>query len=92
MTRKTIDDLLREARSRLERLEPEEALAAQREGAMIVDTRSHDERVRHGVIPGFHRATDIVGGFTAWQEHGLPVSLAPEVKPNAVPGMGGPDE
>ena len=52
MTRKTIDDLLCEARSRLERLEPEEALAAQREGALIVDTRSHDERARHGVIPG----------------------------------------
>ena len=52
MTRKTIDDLLRESRSRLERLEPEEALEAQGEGALIVDTRSHDERARHGVIPG----------------------------------------
>ena len=33
MTRKTIDELLRNARSRLERLEPEDALAAQRRAA-----------------------------------------------------------
>jgi len=52
MGRKTIDDLLREARSRLERLEPEEALAAQRAGALLIDTRSHHERAQHGVIPG----------------------------------------
>ena len=52
MTRKTIDDLLRESRSRLARLEPEEALAAHRDGALIVDTRSRDERERYGVIPG----------------------------------------
>lgn len=52
MTRTTIDDLLRDARSRLERLEPAEALAAQEAGAILVDTRSADERGREGVIPG----------------------------------------
>jgi len=52
MGRKTIDDLVREARSRLERLEPEEALAAQGVGALLIDTRSNDERARYGVIPG----------------------------------------
>ena len=52
MGRKTIDDLVREARSRLERLEPEEALAAQGAGALLIDTRSNDERARYGVIPG----------------------------------------
>jgi rhodanese-related sulfurtransferase len=36
----------------LERLEPREALEAQRAGALIVDARSHDQRARHGVIPG----------------------------------------
>jgi rhodanese-related sulfurtransferase len=145
MVRKTIDDLLREARNRLERLEPEEALAAQRDGALLIDTRSHDERARHGVIPGslhiplsvlewrldpdadpeyrsghtggldewlvlvcahgcstslaastlqelgFARATDLVGGFTAWTERGLPVSPAPDVDESAVPGMSPPD-
>jgi rhodanese-related sulfurtransferase len=52
MTRKTIDQLLAEARGRLERLEPDEALAAQRDGALLIDTRSSEERAREGVIPG----------------------------------------
>jgi rhodanese-related sulfurtransferase len=52
MTRKTIDELLQEARSRLERLDPEDALEAQRAGALLIDTRSDDERRRDGVIPG----------------------------------------
>lgn len=52
MARTTIDELLERARARLERLSPEEALAAQGNGALLVDVRSHDERARHGVIPG----------------------------------------
>ena len=145
MTRKTIDELLSEARGRLERLEPEEALAAQTSGALLIDTRSDEERRREGVIPGalhvprtvlewrvdpqtgpeyrsphvhgldqrlvvvcahgyssslaaatlqdlgFAHATDVVGGFEAWKERGLPVRPAPEVASDAVPGMGPPD-
>ena len=145
MTRTTIDQLLREARSRLDRLEPAAALAAQREGAVLIDTRSGDERRRDGVIPGalhiprsvlewrldvdndpahrnqhvqgldqqivvvcahgyssslaaatlmdlgFARATDIVGGFVAWKEQGLPVTPAPAADPDALPGTGPPD-
>ena len=49
--RKTIADLLREARDRLDRLGPEETLAAQRAGALVIDTRSSDERRRTGIIP-----------------------------------------
>ena len=52
MPRKTLADMLAEAQGRLSRLEPEEALDAQREGALIIDTRSDDERRRVGVIPG----------------------------------------
>jgi len=52
MTRTTIDQLLREARDRLDRLEPAEALSAQAAGALLIDTRSGDERRRDGVIPG----------------------------------------
>jgi rhodanese-related sulfurtransferase len=52
MTRKTVDDLLSEARSKLDRLEPEEALAAQQAGALLIDTRSAEERRRSGVVPG----------------------------------------
>jgi len=143
--RKTLEVLLAQARGRLERLEPEAAHAAQAEGAVLVDTRSHDERSRDGVIPGalhiprsvlewrldpdadqafhnphiggldqwivlvcahgestslaaatlqelgFSRATDVVGGFTAWSAAGLPVHAAPAVDGDARPGMGGPD-
>jgi rhodanese-related sulfurtransferase len=52
VTRKSIEQLLAEARGRIERLEPAEALAAQDAGALVVDTRSGDERAREGVIPG----------------------------------------
>ena len=45
-SRTSIDDLLRAARARLDRVEPEAALAAQREGALLIDTRSSDQR-RH---------------------------------------------
>ncbi len=52
MVRRTIDELLAEARLRLERLGPAEALEAQRAGALVIDTRSEDERKRHGTISG----------------------------------------
>jgi len=143
--RTTIHDLLRDARSGLDRLEPEHCLTAQREGALVIDTRSSDERRREGVIPGslhiplsvlawrvdpdadpaylnrhvvdldqrlvlvcahgfssslaaatlqelgFTRATDLVGGFTAWRQAGLPVGAAPADSADAVPGMGDPE-
>lgn len=56
MPRTTIDDLLRAARARLDRLEPEQALAAALDGAVLVDIRSERQRERDGVIPGaiFH--------------------------------------
>ena len=145
MTRLTIDQLLAEARSRLARLEPADAAAAQQAGALLIDTRSTDDRVREGVIPGavhiprtvlewrvdpaadaeyrnphvtaldqqlvivcahgyssslaaatlqeigFSRATDLVGGFTAWREQGFPVIPAPASDPAVPPGMGAPD-
>jgi rhodanese-related sulfurtransferase len=40
---------------------------------------------------GFVRATDVVGGFTAWTERGLPVRPARPIEDDAVPGMGDPD-
>jgi len=48
----TIDELLAEARSRLGRLTPEEALAAQAAGALLVDTRSDRDRAAEGSLPG----------------------------------------
>lgn len=50
--RQTIGGLLESARSRLERLTPEAAHAAEADGALIVDTRCADLRRETGVIPG----------------------------------------
>jgi rhodanese-related sulfurtransferase len=50
--RTTINDLLEAARRRLDRVEPSEAAAAVRDGAVLVDIRSERERERDGVIPG----------------------------------------
>jgi rhodanese-related sulfurtransferase len=47
----TISELLTQARSRLRRLEPEEALCAIGEGALLVDTRSGRQRREQGAIP-----------------------------------------
>jgi rhodanese-related sulfurtransferase len=50
--RKTIEELLSEARGRLRRLEPAEASAARSEGALLIDIRSEAQRAREGVVPG----------------------------------------
>jgi rhodanese-related sulfurtransferase len=52
MARKTIDDYMDEARGRLRRLTPREAWAATNAGAVLVDTRSEDQRRRQGLVPG----------------------------------------
>ena len=123
--RRTVDELLRDARARLDRLGPRQALAATRRGGLIVDIRSEAQRVEQGLVPGswfvprnvlewradpacahhdphlvtvagplvlmcaqgfqsslaaatlqemgIHRATDVIGGFEAWEAAGLPV-------------------
>jgi rhodanese-related sulfurtransferase len=50
--RRSIDDLLEEARARLVRLDPTEALEAQRQGALLVDIRPAENRAREGALPG----------------------------------------
>jgi rhodanese-related sulfurtransferase len=50
---KTADDLLREARAKLpHRPAPAEALAAQANGALLIDIRGDDQRRASGLIPG----------------------------------------
>ncbi len=51
MPRRTIDDLLADARASLDRLTPEEAVAAIREGAVLIDVRSDHQRERDGIVP-----------------------------------------
>jgi rhodanese-related sulfurtransferase len=122
---RTIDQILAEARSRLERVGPRQAARAVSEGALLVDIRPAAQRAAEGEIPGalivernvlewrfdpasaarlpqasydlpvivvcsegytsslaaaalqdlgVHRATDLDGGFCAWQAAGLPVT------------------
>jgi rhodanese-related sulfurtransferase len=50
--RQTVQQLLANARSGLNRLEPAAALRAQQKGASLVDTRCGDDRRASGAIPG----------------------------------------
>ena len=50
--RRTLDELLAEARAKIGRLTPAEALAAVDGGGLIVDIRSTGARERDGIVPG----------------------------------------
>ena len=50
--RTTIDDLLEHARARLIRVAPQEARAAIRAGALLLDIRSEPQRAADGVVAG----------------------------------------
>jgi rhodanese-related sulfurtransferase len=52
MARKTIEELLAEARGHLRRVDPQEAQAAVARGARLVDIRSGEQRAADGVVPG----------------------------------------
>ena len=49
---KTVDDLLAEARARLDRLDPAQASAAIAAGALLIDIRAESQRAADGVVPG----------------------------------------
>lgn len=49
--RRTLDELLADARARIDRLTPAEALAAVEGGGLIVDIRSAGARERDGIVP-----------------------------------------
>jgi rhodanese-related sulfurtransferase len=49
---RTIDEVLAEARTHLKRLDPHEADAAARDGALLVDIRPAAQRAVEGEIPG----------------------------------------
>jgi rhodanese-related sulfurtransferase len=122
---KTVDDLVAEARATLARVTPEQAHSELAQGALLIDTRTFEQRAADGEIPGaetiglnvlewrldpasewrlpratghdirvivmcqegfssslaaarlqslgLHRATDVIGGFDAWRDAGLPV-------------------
>ncbi len=122
---RSISEVLEQARSRLDRLEPAQAWAAMQDGALLVDIRPQAQRDAEGEVPGalviernvlewrldpasearlpeagsydlrvivmcsagytsslaaaslqdlgLSAATDLVGGFQAWAQAGLPV-------------------
>jgi rhodanese-related sulfurtransferase len=49
---RSADELLHAARGRLVRVTPEQALAAQNAGALLIDVRGDDQIRDHGSIPG----------------------------------------
>jgi rhodanese-related sulfurtransferase len=59
-----VDDLLARARARLDRVEPGDAAAAVRRGALLVDTRPEWQRRAEGGIPG---ATVIERNHLEWR-------------------------
>jgi rhodanese-related sulfurtransferase len=48
----SIDEILTAARRRLTRLDPVAALAAMRDGAVLVDIRPQAQRMQEGTVPG----------------------------------------
>jgi rhodanese-related sulfurtransferase len=52
MSRRSIDELLADARRRLDRLDPPRAQAAVAAGAALIDIRADSQIARDGVIPG----------------------------------------
>ena len=60
----TVDELLDHARRQLQRLSPADADAAAREGAQLIDIRSHAQRERDGALPG---ATFIPRNVLEWR-------------------------
>ncbi len=49
---RSVDDLLREARARLQRVTPAEAADRHARGALLVDVRLSEQRSADGAIPG----------------------------------------
>jgi rhodanese-related sulfurtransferase len=76
---RTIEDLVADARSRLDRLTPERAEAAVRAGSRLVDIRPAWQRAREGEIPG---SLIVERNHLEWRLH--PQSQARS--PHAAPG------
>ena len=63
-------EMVREAKTEIESISPAEALAAQQEGALLVDIRDPRELAREGRIPGAYHAPR--GMLEFWVSPGSP--------------------
>jgi hypothetical protein len=75
----SITQILEAARTRLQRLAPQQAYDELHDSTvpmpvLLIDIRPAAQRQLHGAIPVLN-ATDVDGGFSAWQTAGLPVDL-----------------
>lgn len=80
--RRSIGEILDLARARIERLQPEQLEAEQVNGALIIDIRPFEQRVRDGDLPG---AVVIDRNVLEWRldftcEHHLPEVVGPETR------------
>ncbi len=65
--RRSIADVLAEARERIRRLPPEQAQAALRDGALLVDTRPQWQRDRDGAFPDEENVLVIERNHLEWR-------------------------
>ncbi|HZQ49753.1 MAG TPA: rhodanese-like domain-containing protein [Candidatus Dormibacteraeota bacterium] len=77
----SIEDLLEAARRRLVRVTPEVAAAEQAAGALLVDTRTYEQRSSDGAIPG---AVVIDRTVFEWRLDPASESRIPEVQDHDV--------
>jgi rhodanese-related sulfurtransferase len=73
---RSIDQLLAEARGRIERVTPLEAAARLADGALLVDTRPVAQRAREGSVPG---ALVVERNVLEWRFDPLSDARLPEV-------------
>ena len=64
MAKTTVEELLSDARARLDRVGPAAARAAIQSGALLVDIRSDSQRAADGVVPG---STFITRNVLEWR-------------------------
>jgi hypothetical protein len=80
----TVEQLLAAARAQLTRLSADQAYAAMRDGAQLIDIRSplvlicdegYQSSLAAATVQEFGRSsvTDVIGGFRAWRAAGLPI-------------------
>ncbi len=74
----SVDQLLDDARSRLDRLDPQAAADAVRDGARLVDIRPIWQRERDGEVPG---AVIVERNHLEWRLHPASDARVPEAAP-----------
>jgi rhodanese-related sulfurtransferase len=80
--RRTIDQILSDARGRLHRVGPERAAAAVRDGALLVDIRPQAQRAAEGEVPG---ALVVERNVLEWRFDPVSASRLPQATGHDVP-------